>query len=258
MEISFDEQLKFINSVRLAITQEAKELIKTSNIDAYKSTETNELNAAISKAQGKYPRIAYNRLSKYFQKEYADLDAILSKVLPVLSEFGLNLTQWTELPNETASGGHTILHTEVSHSSGQWKESRARVIPPKNDPLTFVSTINRIKASQITSLLGITVADDPLDDNAEIQMADDRQMYAKGSQSEVLYNPRDRSTECVSRDQLDMMEKELQSCPDFVEEIFRGAQIESLADLPKNKFDYTITKIRKVKEVRAGKRPTAD
>lgn len=254
MEISFDEQMKFLTSVRSAIKEEAEEIAKSTVKDAYSSTETNELDAALAKAQGEYPKIHYNRIDPYFQKDYSDLYMILNPILPVLSKYGLSVKQWQESPTD----GTTILHTKLSHASGQWCESRARIIPPKNDPLSFTSTKNQIKRSEVMSLLAITVSDDPYDDNAQVQMADERQIYAKGTQTPTLYNPRERSTECISKDQLDMLEKELTSCPDYIEEIYRGAQIESLADLPKNKFDYTVTKIRKVKEVRAGKRITAD
>ena len=254
MEISFDEQMKFLTSVRSAIREEAEEIAKNSLKDEYSSHETNELDAALSKAQGEYPKIYYNRKDAYFQKDYSDLHATLSPILPILSRYGLSLKQW----QETTKEDKIILHTKLSHASGQWCESRTRIIPPKNDPLSFTSTKNQLKRSEAMSLLAITVCDDPYDDNAQIQMADDRQILAKGSQAPVLFNPRERSAECISTDQLEMLEKELASCPDYVEEIFRGAQIESLADLPRNKFDYTVTKIRKVKEVRSGKRLTAD
>lgn len=254
MEISFEEQLKFIKSIREEIKSEAMEIAKALKQDLYRSVETNELNAALSKAQGEYKKINYNRTAKYFQKEYSDKYAILSETLPILSKYELNLIQWTE----NQPDGPIILHTEISHASGQWKESRIRVIPPNNDPLAFTSTINNLERTQLMSLLGIAISDDPLDDYAEIQMADERQIYAKGTQTPTLYNPKDRSTECISKEQLDMLEKELTHCPDYVEEIFRGAQIETMADLPKNKFEYTLKKIRLVKEYRAGRRSSPE
>ena len=251
MEISFDEQMKFITSVRNAIRDEAIEIAKKDRVDSYGSPERGLLNLALSKAQGVYPKINYNRTAAYFQNEYSDLNTVLSKILPVLSANELALTQWTELQD----GGITILHTEICHSSGQWKETRCRVIPPKNDPLSFASTVNHMKRLQLMSLLGITVTDDPLDDNAEIQLADDREILAKGTQVNINYNPRERGVECISRDQLTMLEKELQSCPDFMEEIYKGANIQSLADLPRNKFDFTLDKVNRVNQLRAGRLP---
>lgn len=253
MEISFEEQYKFLMSVRSAIREEAAELVKNSKTDRYGSVEQGILNLAIAKAQGAYPQIYYNRTAAYFDKEYSDLHMILSKILPVLSANELALTQWTELQE----GGTTILHTEVSHSSGQWKETRSRVIPPKNDPLSFASTVNAMKRLQLMSLLSVSVCNDPYDDNAEIQLADDREILAKGTQVNINYNPRERSVECISRDQLTMLEKELQTCPDFIEEIYKGANVQSLADLPRSKFAYTMEKIAKVNNVRAGRLPSA-
>lgn len=253
MEISFDEQMKFLSSVRSAIRDEALEINKNNKVDIYGSPERGLLNLALSRAQGQYPKIHYNRIAAYFQKEYSDLNIVFSNVLPVLSANELSITQWTELKDE----GTTILHTELSHSSGQWKETRCRVIPPKNDPLSFASTVNQMKRLQFMSLVGITIVDDPLDDNAEIQLADDREILAKGSQVNINYNPRERSVECISRDQLTMLEKELQSCPDFIEEIYKGANIQSLADLPRKKFEYTLDKVNKINNLRAGRIPTS-
>ena len=253
MEVSFDEQLKFITSVQSTIRAEAQDIVKERHVDAYSSAETNELDAALSKAQGEYPRIDYNRISKYFQKDYADLFAILTPVLPVLSKYNLNIRQTQKFMD-----GQLVLITKLSHASGQWVESRARIIPSKNDPQSILSTKNMIKRDELMSVLCLSIANDPYDDNAERQMADDRQAFAKGTQAPVLYNPRERSTECISQDQLSMLEKELAPIPDFVEEIFKGAVIDSLADLPKDKFNYTVDKIRKVKEVRSGRRSNAD
>ena len=252
MEISFDEQMKFLTSVRTAIREEALEITKNNKVDRYGSAEQGFLNLALSKAQGQYPKIHYNRIAAYFQKEYSDLHIVLSNVLPVLSANELAVTQWTELKED----GTTVLHTELVHSSGQWKETRCRIIPPKNDPISFASTVNQMKRLQLMSFLGITVVDDPLDDNAEIQLADDREILAKGT-SNINYNPRERSVECISRDQLTMLEKELQSCPDFIEEIYKGANIQSLADLPRKKFEYTLDKINKVNNLRAGRIPNS-
>ena len=243
-----------VKELKEYIEDKARELEKSRVVDVYRSSELKDLNLALSKAQGSFPKIYYNREAPYFKKEYSDLNSILTPIRSILRDNELALRQWAELKE----GGETILHTELSHSSGQWVESRARVLPPKNDPLSFTSTKNQIKATEILSLLSLTVCDDPLDDNAEIQLADDRHIIAKGSQGKLIYNPRERSTECISNDQLDMLEKELVSCPDFVEEIFKGADIQSLADLPRNKFDFTITKIRKVNELRSGKRPNAN
>jgi hypothetical protein len=249
--IKFDSgTFDLVRELDTCIKQAAKELNATAWIDRYSSLETKDLDLAMSKAQGEYPKLFYNRTAAYFQKEYSDLNLICSSILPVLSKFELTLDQYTELSPD----GMIVLHTKIKHSSGQWSESRARIIPPKNDPICLTSTINQVKREQLMTKLGVTIADDPLDDNAEIQLADDRQIFAKGTQSPMLYNPRERSTECISRDELNMLEKELVECPDFVEEIFKGANIQSLADLPKNKFDYTLDKIKKIKLIRSGKR----
>lgn len=132
--------------------------------EAYTSEEINEIAMALSKAQGEYQQVGQNRQNPFFKSQYADLDAIINAARPALCKYGLAFYQFTKLsPN-----GPTVLHSRIIHSSGQWLESRARVIPVKNDMQAYGSALTYQKRYAAATLLGITSSNDPLDDDAEI------------------------------------------------------------------------------------------
>lgn len=130
--------------------------------NSYQSTEIKDLAAALSKAQGEYGTVLYNKANPFFKSGYADLHEIMKTVRPALAKYGLSLIQQTQIAND----GVTVLHTRLMHSSGQWIESRNRIIPAKNDPQAYGSTMTYQKRYAAQSLLGITTSDE--DDDAEI------------------------------------------------------------------------------------------
>jgi hypothetical protein len=142
--------------------------------DSYESRETNEINAALAKAQGEFPKIGYNKENPYFKSQYVDLDTIVTSIRPALSKSGLSFTQQTKINEE----GSTILHTRLRHASGQWIESRARILPPKNDPQSYASTLTYMKRYSLMSLIGITASNDASDDDAEVAMIQVAQLSA--------------------------------------------------------------------------------
>lgn len=214
----------------------------------YCSAELDQLFAALSVAQGEYETIGCNRENPYFKVRFADLDSILSAVRPALMKNKLTFLQQIRINEE----GMTILHSILGHSSGQWIESRNRIIPSKNDPQTFGSTLSYLKRYAAVSLLGVTVSQDKDDDDAEKDMADSRQIFVKGGLN-TKYNPREESAETITKEQLEELEYELASHPDIATQILDGLRLQSLADLPKSKFLITINRIREIKRLREGK-----
>jgi len=214
--------------------------------DPYESKETKDLNAAMAKACAEYPPIIPNRKNSYFQDDYADLDVIMDKIRPVLSKYGLTLAQRTFVNND----GITMLHSRVFHSTGQWMETRARVIPSKNDPRTGSSLLGFIKRDQAKSILNITVSADVNDDDAELEMAQSRQILAKGTAINKDYKQSKDSGTTITKEQLEELEYELGTYDDIAEMLMDAYRIQSLADLPKNKYRVAITKAREIKEAR--------
>ncbi len=215
--------------------------------DRYESDQIKDLVAALSKAQGAYPSIGADRENPYFKSNYADLDMILKAVRPMLAENGLSLTQDTRF----SADGSTVLHTRIYHATGQWIETRARILPVKNTPQEYGSCLTYNKRYSAMALLGITVAKDPTDDDAEVAMVHAREIVAKGP-SIAKYNPKDQSHETVTREQIEELEYELADAPDLAEMVMDKLQIQSLADMPKSKYMVSLQRIREIKSKRAG------
>jgi hypothetical protein len=216
--------------------------------DPYESRETKELNTAMAKAYAEYPVIGTNRQNAYFKDDYADLNVIMTKIRPILAKNGITLTQRTIVSND----GATMLHTRIWHISGQWMETRARVIPTKNDPKTYASLLSYIKRYQAMAILNITVIDDVNDDDAELEMAHSRDILAKGTAVNKNYKQSKESSQTISKQQLEELEYELGEYTDIAEMLMDAYRIQSLADLPKSKYRVAITKAREIKEARKG------
>lgn len=214
----------------------------------YSSEDLNELFSALSKAQGEYATVGYNRENPYFKSAYADLDAIMKSVRPALAKHGLAFMQQIRINED----GATILHSILAHASGQWMESRMRVIPPKNDAQTFGSTLTYLKRYAAISLLGVTVSHDHSDDDAEVAMVESRDIYAKGIAINTKYNPKEQTPEVITKEQLDELEYELAQYPDIAELVLDGLKIQSLADMPKSKYQVSVNRIREIKNLRNG------
>lgn len=98
------------------------------------------------------------------------------------------------------------------------------------------------------AILGITVAHDPSDDDAEVAMIQHRDIIAKGPSNK--YNPKDQSHETITREQIEELEYELAEVPDLAEHVLDKLQIQSLADMPKSKYMVSLQRIRELKHKR--------
>lgn len=250
MEVmNLEDLLKFVTHVNAMVDEKCKASLGSIKIDAYESAEVKEISAAFAKAQGEFPVIGMNRENPYFKSNYTDMDLIVRSIRPALYKNGLSFTQQIQMTED----GATMLHTRLRHSSGQWIESRNRVVPAKNDQQTYGSTLTYQKRYSLMALLGLTTSQDNTDDDAEIAMISSRDVIAKGPS--IKYNPKEQSFDTVSRDQLDELEYELSEVPDLAEEIMDKMKIQSLADLPKSKYQVSLQRIREIKEARKGVKP---
>lgn len=229
------------------ITQMIAQLSPMNSTESYQSPDINELAAALALAQGQYEPVTVNRTNPYFQTRYADLDTIMNSVRKVLAKNNLSFIQQIRINYE----GMTILHTRLMHASGQWIESRCRIVPSKNDDQTYGSTLTYQKRHAAMTLLGVTVANDRLDDDAEISMIGSRKILAKGPSNK--YNPKEESSETITKEQLEELEYELGDYPDLAEEIMDKLCVQSLADMPKSKFLVSIGRVREIKNARDGR-----
>lgn len=247
--LKINDLLQFAASLKELVSAQAIEIASKNQKDAYESAEVKEISAAFAKAQGEFPVIGMNRENPYFKSNYTDLDLIVRSIRPALSKNGLSFTQQIQMTED----GATMLHTRLRHSSGQWIESRNRVIPAKNDQQTYGSALTYQKRYALMALLGLTTSQDIADDDAEVAMVSARNIIAKGPSTH--YNPKEQSFEPVTKEQLEELEYELSEVPDLAEEIMDKMKIQSLADLPKSKYQVSLQRIREIKEARRGVRP---
>lgn len=243
------QQFEFYEAVKARALKEIEELYALKNVnDPYESEQTDLLDTAMAKAALEYTRIGFNCENPYFKSNYADLDAIMWAIRPVLAKHGCRIEYKTKIGDD----GATILHTRVKHSSGQWSESRARIIPTKNDQQSYASALTYMKRHQVMAILNVTISEDWSDDDAERNMAEIRNNNAKGVAINTKYNPKEQSGTTISKDQLEELEYELSEFPDIATMVLDGLKIESLADMPKSKFQVSAQRIREIKNARLG------
>lgn len=216
--------------------------------EPYQSREINELYSALAVAQSKLPPLSTNKTNPWFDSPYVDIFEIARVIYPVLGAEGLSMVQQTRVTDD----GNTLLYTRLCHSSGQWTESRVRVIPPKNDIDSFRSTLNALRSSAMLSLLGLGVQHDLMDDDGEIAMIEARKGLAKGPSSKDI-DAKKQTGEVITKEQRDELEYEMGDYTDLAEELMDRCHVRSLADIPKSQYRNAITFVRKNVKAREGR-----
>jgi len=211
------------------------------------SAELSELYTALAKAQSEMEVAELNGENPYFKSRYADLSSVVMASRPHLTKNGLSVIQQI-IPT---SDGQNILHTRLCHASGQWVESRMRVVPPKNDIQTLGSYLTYLRRYTYAAIVGCVTGDE--DDDGEVAMADTRATKVKGTEVSRKYDPKQQSYETITKEQIEELEYELQDYHDLAEEILSGLRIQCLADMPKSKFLVSIKRVREIKQAREGK-----
>jgi hypothetical protein len=157
-----------------------------------------------------------------------------------------------EFKTVIALDGATILKTRLLHSSDQWSESRARIVPAKNDAQSYASALTYMKRHQAMALLNITISEDWSDDDAERDMTEVRNMSKAGTAINTKYNPKEQSGATITKEQLEELEYELSEFPDIAQMVLDGLKLQALADMPKSKFQVSAQRIREIKNARLG------
>ena len=165
---------------------------------------------------------------------------------PALKANKLSFRQYLEL--EDAGTGAKLLKTVIGHASGQWLASYERVVPGKTDRETGnrVETYKRIQAKM---LLGVSDSgNDPiaLDDNGALQ-AENILIEALKKPNE--YKPKAYSKEVITKDNYNELLITLGDDDVILEDVKQKFGIESLADLPKEKYHETLAEIRRIQQV---------
>lgn len=213
----------------------------------YRSDDIKDLVTALAKAQAEYTYAPTTKTNPYFQDAYADLKTVVDCSRPALTKYELAVTQIILNDDD----GAMYLITSLLHSSGQFMESNIRIAPHKNDVQVLSSHTERLKRLTYASLVGVVIED--LDDDGEIAVFDTRLGVDKGTALNTNYNPKKNSIDLITREQLEELEYELAEFPDIAEDILDGLKLQTLADMPKSKYMFSIDRIHKIKLLRKGK-----
>jgi len=236
------EALKLFDSIRETASLKA---ISSIDVEAYCSPETGKLSDAMSIAQGLFKPLIFDRRNAETKEEYADLEAIIDATRQALSDNKVFFSQLVD----TGADQETIIRTRISHGD-QWMMARNRVVPIRDDPRTSDSLVQYAKRQAAMSLLGIAGRNDLQDDDGIRALNAERKNFEKGTR---VYEPHSE-TELLSKDQIDEMAHELDDSgmPDIVKDIYKEYRVEAISDLPRKDYRKILSRIRLIKERRAG------
>jgi hypothetical protein len=210
----------------------------------YTSAETAKLYESLAKAQSEIRLAHRDSENPYFKSKYANLGSFMDASRPYLAKNGLSVN-WRQ---EITPDGQSIVVCTLAHATGQYIESRHRVIPPKNDIQSIGSYMTYIRRHSYVAVCGLA----DTDDDGEAAVAESRDTFARGTALNTKYSPKEESHQTISKDQIEEMEYELSEYPDIAEMVLEGLKIQSIADIPKSKYRASITRIRDIKNARNG------
>lgn len=198
----------------------------------YQSEQLNELALALAKAQGEMLIAGKDSKNPFFKSNYADFATIVRASRPALAKHGLSVIQRVI----TQEDGVEVLYTMLLHASGQYVEGRMKINPVKQDVQSMGSAITYLKRYAYAAMVGVTAADE--DD-------DGQEACAPMRESKIAPAPK-LGKDPISLDQLSELEYVLKDHPDIVEQVLVGLKIDSLADMPKNRYRSSMDRIQEI------------
>lgn len=151
----------------------------------FNSEQVNELFSALSKAQGEFKAIPFDKVNPHYKSKYASLSATLDSVRPHLKNNGLSVIQSV---GSDENGYH--LCTRLVHSSGQFIASTLKLMVGRNDMQGLGSAITYAKRYALQAMLGIA-GDEDDDGNAAADSVKKNQSSQKNEQQRPKTEPKD-------------------------------------------------------------------
>lgn len=207
---------------------------------APRSTECNELFAALAKAQSRMNIAGKDSANPFFKSKYADLTDLVKASRPALTENGLAIIQQIL----THEDGQSILYTILAHSSGQYISTQMRITPPKNDIQAMGSYISYLRRYSYACIAGVVASDEKEEDDGEGAMKETRQEVSDGT-SLRLQSSKAKSFETITKEQVEEIEEEIGAYPEIVEYLLTQLRVQALIDIPKSNYRYVIDTARK-------------
>lgn len=122
------------------------------------SEQTNELSAALAKAQAAMQAAKFDKTNPHFKNKYASLTAVIDAIRKPLTDNGLSYTQATEIRD-----GGFVLVTTLRHASGQWVASEYP-LPQAAKPQELGSALTYARRYSLSAIACIAADED---DDAE-------------------------------------------------------------------------------------------
>ena len=119
------------------------------------SEEIGHLSAALVKAQSEMHNAVKNATNPHFRSSYANLEAVLFTVKPILAKHDLSVVQFPGY-----EGGVCTLSTLVLHKSGEWLQSEAGAPLDKPTAWSVGSCVTYLRRYSLASICQIAQEDD--------------------------------------------------------------------------------------------------
>lgn len=117
------------------------------------STTTAKLDAALAAAQGELTDPAKTKWNPHLKSHYADVQAGLEVIRPVLSKHGIAVVQATSITD-----GFVIVTTRLAHK-GEWIESVYPVGPASTAHQTLMANLTYARRAGLFGLVGVAPDD---------------------------------------------------------------------------------------------------
>ncbi len=150
------------------------------------SNSTTQISAALAAAQGEMGTAKKTADNPYFKSRYADLASCIEATRGALSAHGLAVVQTADCDGDLA-----IVETRLTHTSGEYFESRTVLKPVKADPQGMGSAVTYARRYAYMAIVGLAAEDD--DGNAASRPAD-------GQVTTEAMRPTARQTSTVQTD----------------------------------------------------------
>ena len=119
------------------------------------SEEIGHLSAALVKAQSEVDNAVKNATNPHFRSSYANLEAVLFTVKPILAKHDLSVVQFPGYED-----GVCTLSTLVLHKSGEWLQSEAGAPLDKPTAWSVGSCVTYLRRYSLASICQIAQEDD--------------------------------------------------------------------------------------------------
>ncbi len=126
------------------------------------SLDITEIAKALCEAQKEIQNAHKDKKNPFYKSSYADLASSWDACRVPLTSNGLSIVQ----TNASIKNDHYLI-TRLMHTSGQWIESRMKMILAKNDMQGLGSAKTYARRQELQSIVGISPSDD--DANASVK-----------------------------------------------------------------------------------------